>query len=163
MALIFQTPNFVVDAPGEPLIDRDDGGHITIDPKIKVSTRQQLSAPLAIELMRLTIIVGDAMTTVMNQHGVDIGRINYQDNGNWSVFKPEGPVMHIHIYGRAKSAKHQPYGQTLNFPHRDEQPEFYKRLKPLLPKDISAMRVEINRLMSLDKYSDVVWGLLNRK
>ncbi len=25
----------------------------------------------------------------MNEHGVDIEKINYQDNGNWSVFKKD--------------------------------------------------------------------------
>jgi hypothetical protein len=32
--------------------------------------------------MRLTMVVGEAMIKVMNDHGVDIVKINYQDNGN---------------------------------------------------------------------------------
>lgn len=38
--------------------------------------------------MRLVMIVGDAMTIVINRHGIDVGRINYQDNGSWGVDKP---------------------------------------------------------------------------
>ena len=83
------------------MVDRGDGGHIVITPKIPVTDRQQLSAKLAIELIRLTILAGQAMTTVMNTNGVDIGRINYQDNGNWTVFRPEGSFLHVHLYGRA--------------------------------------------------------------
>jgi diadenosine tetraphosphate (Ap4A) HIT family hydrolase len=141
------------------LIDRADGGHIVIEPKEQVRDRQALSAALAIELMRLTVVTGEAMTTVMNKHGVDIGRINYQDNGNWSVFKPEGPFLHVHLYGRAKSAKVQHYGQTLYFPHRDEQPEFYAAVKPLSQADVIGIRDEMNRLIALPRYSDNVWKL----
>jgi len=119
MATIYETNNFTVDAVDEPHVDRNDGGHIKITPKTRYSTRQELTAKESIELMRLTIVVGEAMTKVMNEHGVDIGRINYQDNGNWTVFKPEGPYLHIHLYGRAKSAKVQRYGQACFFPHRE--------------------------------------------
>jgi diadenosine tetraphosphate (Ap4A) HIT family hydrolase len=147
MALIYTTDNFVIAAPDQPHIDRDDGGHIIIYPKIKVGDRQQLAKELAIELMMLTIITGQAMRSVMNKHGVDIGRINYQDNGNWSVFDPEGPYLHIHLYGRAKSAKIQKYGQACFFPHIEENPEYYKKLKPLNIQDIKEIRVEINKLV----------------
>ena len=78
----------------------------------------------AIELMRLLIIVGEAMTIVLTKNGIDIGRINYQDNGNWGVFKKEGPYKHFHLYGRAKSAVRQKYGQACHFPHINEKPEF---------------------------------------
>lgn len=160
MAIIYQTENFSVEAPDAPLVDRNDGGHILIDPKVKVRDRQQLSPPQAIELMRLTIVVGEAMTRVMNRHGVDVGRINYQDNGNWSVFSPEGPHMHVHTYGRAKSAKVQRYGQACYFPHRDEQPEFYKDLKPLSAEDVSAIKKEIGDLLQEVKFSDIHWTII---
>jgi hypothetical protein len=99
------------------------------------------------------------MTTVMNRHGVDIGRINYQDNGNWSVFAPEGPVLHVHLYGRAKSAKVQKYGQATFFPHRNDNPEFYARCNPLTAEDVKEIRNEIMRLLDDEKHSDEAWGL----
>lgn len=98
---------FLIQSAEAPLVDRNDGGHVTIDPKFPVSTRQQLTAQQAIELMRLTLMAGEAITTVMNKHGVDIGRINYQENGNWAVFKPGGLQLHYHIwqgYKRCASA-----------------------------------------------------------
>ena len=55
--------------------------------------------------MYLTMLIGEAMIIGLNNRGIDIGRINYQDNGNWGVFKPEDPFLHVHLYGRAKSAK----------------------------------------------------------
>ncbi len=157
MPLIYQTDNFIVEAPEEPHVDRDDGGHIKISPKERLIDRQALGPRLAIELMRLTMIVGEAMTTAMNRRGVDIGRINYQDNGNWSVFKPEGPYLHIHLYGRAKSAKVHKYGQACYFPHRDDQPEYYADFKALNGEDIKEIKVEIEILLQSPKYLDKEW------
>lgn len=159
MALIFETENFVVEAVELPHVSREDGGHIKIYPKKRILDRQQLTPRQAIEVMRLTMVVGQAMKDVMNRHGVDIGRINYQDNGNWTVFKPQGSYFHIHLYGRAKSAKVHKYGQACFFPHRDDDPEYYKDFKPLNEDDVSAIRQEIISLLSKDTYSDSKWGL----
>ena len=137
MALIFESKNFLIEAADKPLVGRSDGGHIVINPKVRVATLQQLHPATAIELMRLIMVVGEAMTTVLNKNGVDIGRINYQDNGNWGVFKPEGPYQHFHLYGRAKSAVQQKYGQACYFPHKEEHPEFYENLAPLNTQDIN--------------------------
>ena len=157
--LILETDHFVVEAVARPLVDREDGGHIVINPKIRVENIQQLTPTQATELIRLAMVVGEAMTIVMNRNGVDVGRINYQDNGNWGVFNPEGPYCHMHIYGRAKSAKHQKYGEALNFPHRDKEPSFYEHLKALNTLDIESMREEVARLMGQEKYSDKNWKL----
>jgi diadenosine tetraphosphate (Ap4A) HIT family hydrolase len=159
MALIYESANYIVEAVEKPHVDRNDGGHIKIYPKVRIIDRQQLSPKQAIELMKLTMIVGEAMSKVMNEHGVDIKRINYQDNGNWSVFKPEGPYLHIHLYGRAESAKIQKYGQALNFPHREEQPEFYENLKPLNTDDVKDIRAVIEKLINENKYSGSEWGI----
>lgn len=159
MSLIYESTHFSVEAEKKPLVDRMDGGHIAIHPKVKVSTRQDLSPKQAIELMRLTMVVGEGMTTVLTRHGVDIGRINYQDNGNWSVFKPGGAQLHVHIYRRAKNAIHQKYGQSLNFPHINENPAFYASLRPLAKEDVEGIRTEIIQLLSQEKYKDQSWGL----
>jgi hypothetical protein len=159
MALIFESRNFIVEAVDKPLVDRNDGGHISISPKVRVADVQRLEPEQAIELIRLMMVVGQAMMTVMNRNGVDVGRINYQDNGNWGVFKPEGPYQHTHLYGRAKSAKYQKYGQACYFPHIDVQPEFYEALQPLTGKDIADMHEEMAALFSQPKYADTEWGL----
>jgi diadenosine tetraphosphate (Ap4A) HIT family hydrolase len=151
-----------VEAPEKPLLDRGDGGHIVVSPKVRVTDRQQLSPKQAIELMRLTLVTGQAMTTVMQANGVDIGRINYQDNGNWTVFHPEGSFLHVHLYGRAKSAQYNTYGQACFFPHKDEAPEYYARFSPLQQKDISDLTIEITRLFKLSRYADAEWDCNSR-
>jgi hypothetical protein len=105
------------------------------------------------------MVVGEAMRTALRDVGINIGRINYQDNGNWSVFTPEGPHLHIHIYGRAINATHQPYGQALFFPHKEKHPECYDSLLPLTCDDGIAIRNMIIALLKTKKYSNVTWGL----
>lgn len=159
MALIYEAKNFLVETADKPLLGRSDGGHLVINPKIRVNDLQQFNAPTAIELMRLIMVVGEAMSTVLNKNGVDIGRINYQDNGNWGVFKPEGPYQHFHLYGRAKSAVQQKYGQACYFPHQEDNPEFYENLEPLNHQDITDLNLEITRLLTTDKYANSAWKL----
>ena len=158
MTVIYESKNFIIEACEKPHVDRE-GGHIIILPKVRILNRQELSPSQAIELMRLTVVTGQAMADVMRKHGVDIGRINYQDNGNWGVFRPEGPYLHVHLYGRAKGAKYQKYGQACYFPGREENPEYYAKFKPLNRGDVKDIREEILRLLKQKKFSDTEWGL----
>ncbi|MFA6119695.1 MAG: hypothetical protein WC688_07265, partial [Parachlamydiales bacterium] len=84
-----------------------------------------------------------------------IGRINYQDNGNWSVFKPEGPYLHIHLYGRAKSAKIQKYGDAVYLPQRETG--FYDKFEPLNDGDIAEIKKQIEEISKQEKYQDSNW------
>ena len=43
----------------------------------------------------------------MKNRGINIERINYQDNGNWAYLKGTKPMFHIHLYGRTKESKVQ--------------------------------------------------------
>lgn len=156
MALIWQTNNFVVEVPEEPLVTRSDGGHITITPKLRLTDRTQLSPKLAFELMYLTMLVGEAMAAGLFKRGIDIGRINYQDNGNWGVFKPGGPYLHYHLYGRAKSAKVHKYGEACYFPFRETG--FYNGFEPLNKGDIKEMQKQIKTLLTGEKYNYSNWN-----
>lgn len=146
MAIIFSSDNFIVESHEQPEVDREDGGHIKISPKVPVVDRTQLTPKLATELMRLTIVAGKAMVKVMGDQGIRIGRINYQDNGNW---KPE---LHVHLYCRAIDAKYQKFGDPIKPSH---QPQY----KPLNSNDIEMVKNEIERLLALAEYNDSVWHL----
>ena len=148
--LIYETGNFTVLAHDKPHVDRFDGGHLIIVPKVMVRDRTCLSPELAKELIKLSMIVGEAMAVALNRRGIDVGRINYQDNGNWGVFRPQGPYLHLHLYGRAKSARIQKYGDALHLPHRETG--FYDGLKPLDDGDVREIRQEIARISATDKY-----------
>ena len=155
--VIYETEDFVAKAANEPHLDREDGGHVVILPRERFAGREELNPRQAKDLMRMTMVVGEAMKKVMNEHGVDVGILNYQDNKNWSVFNPEGPYLHIHILGRAKSAKGQKYGESLVFPNKKDNPGFYESLKKLTDEDVVAMREEVKRLLDSEKYLDENW------
>ena len=157
MAFIYETNNFIVEAFDKPHVTRTDGGHIKITPKVRVLDRTELSPKLAIGLIRLTMIVGSAMKIALNNRGIDVGRINYQENGNWSVFKPEGPYIHIHLYGRAKSAKINKWGDAIFTGHRDTG--FYDNFEPLNEEDIKEIQKQIKIILQEKKYQDEEWGL----
>lgn len=144
MSLIYESANFRILAPEKPHVDRMDGGHIKIEPKVPVEDRTKLSPALAKELMMLTMVAGEAMTLALRRRGIDIGRMNYQDNGNWN------PTFHVHLYGRAHSAKTQKFGEALSLPLRSTG--FYDHFQPLNEGDISEIRKEIEQLLATKKY-----------
>ena len=147
--LIHESPHFNVDTPEHPHIARSDGGHLIINPKVVTADRTQLARAQAIELMKLTLVCGEAMKTVMTQRGVDIGRINYQDNGNWRH------ELHVHLYGRARGAVLQPYGHALRFPPTAAAFKVEMgNLEPLNAGDVAALKAEIERLLAAQKYRE---------
>ena len=149
MPLIYETPNFTISTPDQPHVSRGDGGQMIINPKVTVEDRTHLSRALAIELMKLTMVAGEAMKTVMTRNGIDIGRINYQDNGNWRH------ELHIHLYGRARGATLQTYGHPLALPPTAQAfKEQMGNLEPLHQDDIAELKTEIARLLATDKYRD---------
>jgi diadenosine tetraphosphate (Ap4A) HIT family hydrolase len=149
MAIIFESRHFILKTLDQPHVSRNDGGHVVINPRVTVADRTQLSREQAIELMKLTMVTGEAMKTVLTRKGVDIGRINYQDNGNWRH------ELHVHLYGRARSATLQIWGQPLAFP--PTAAAFRKEmgnLEALRDDDIAELGAEISRLLETEKYRD---------
>ena len=147
--MIYEARHFVLRTLDQPHVSRSDGGHIVIDPKVVVEDRTQLSREQAIELIKLTMVSGEAMKTVLSRKGINIGRINYQDNGNWRA------ELHVHLYGRAQGATLQPFGHALAFPPTREA--FRKemgKLEALREDDIVELRAEIARLLASGKYRD---------
>jgi diadenosine tetraphosphate (Ap4A) HIT family hydrolase len=146
MAIIYKTENFILESHEQPEVDHLEGGHIKISPKGIIEDRTKLSSKEAIELMRLTVVLGEAMVKAMTKKGVEIGRINYQDNGNWI------PYLHIHLYGRARSAKIQKWGDPIKPGHQED-------FKSLDEEDIAEIKKELEKLFKSEKFSDKNWGL----
>ena len=144
---ILETDRFRIFTLEKPHVSRTDGGHIIIDPKVVVEDRTKLSSTDAKEMMKLTMVAGEAMKNALSSRGIEIGRINYQDNGNWTH------ELHIHLYGRAKGAVIQKYGTPLKFPPTGKEQQLLT-LEPLNEGDISAIQKEIRRLMDTDKYKN---------
>ena len=149
MMLVFESENFDIATLEHPHVSRSDGGHLIINPKVPVEDRTRLSRDKAIELMKLTMVAGEAMKNVLTGRGIDIGRINYQDNGNWRH------ELHVHLYGRARNATLQTYGHPLSLPPTAQAfKEQMGNLEPLRAEDVAGLTAEIERLLATDKYRD---------
>jgi diadenosine tetraphosphate (Ap4A) HIT family hydrolase len=149
MALIFEAEHFEITTPEHPHVSRSDGGHLIVNPKVAVEDRTLLARDQAVELMKLTMVAGEAMKIVLARSGIDIGRINYQDNGNWRH------ELHVHLYGRARGATIQTYGHFLSLPPtREAFREQMGNLEPLTGDDVAALRAEIIRLLGTEKYRE---------
>ncbi len=150
--LIYETRNFIVVAPDKPHIDRKDGGHIILVNKNQdCKDRTQLPTDAGIEMMLLSMVVGEAMQSALSKSGVDIACINYQENGNWAYLRNITPQIHLHLYGRAESAENQSFGQALYFP--EPKSNFYDGFEPLTSDDIENIKYEIKAICKKVKYN----------
>lgn len=156
--VIYETENFAVAVPKVPHIPRMDGGHLWIRAKKKYfSSRIELEPKLAIEVMRLTMLLGEAMENGMRNRGINIERINYQENGNWAYQKEMKPEFHIHLYGRTKDSTTQTWGEALVFPNKSTG--FYDKFERFNNDDIGEIKKQIDLLEKQEKYNVVNWIL----
>ena len=154
----FQTENYIVESHPKPFVTRTDGGHIRIRIKDKsISDRTKLSVKQAIELMRLSMIVGEAFEKGMNAQGIPVVKINYQDMGNWAWKTGDKPFLHYHIFGRATNSVKQPFPESVYLP--DRSTGFYEGFEPLNEADIRVIRLEMERLFKEERYSNELWNL----
>ena len=155
--LIFESANFIVESHEQPFVPRTDGGHIRI--RIKdwgIADRTKIEPKVAIELMRLTMIVGEAFEVAMNNRGIPVVKINYQDMGNWAAKTGEKPFLHIHIFGRATDAVKQPWPESVYLP--DRKTGFYEGFEPLNNEDIREIKKQIAIIEAQSKYRNENWG-----
>lgn len=155
--VVCRTEHFTVKLPDVPHVPREDGGHIYIeanDPSRE--ERTQLTPLESIECAWLTSLVGEAMWDALPKQGINLYRINYQDNGNWSFLRGERPLFHVHLYGRAQGEQHQKYGNALFLPYPTSG--FYDGFAPLSRDDIIELIGAIRRLESSPKYRE--WNAL---
>lgn len=141
--IIIETKNFILESHTLPEVSRTDGGHLVINPKTTVEDRTKLDVNQAIELALLTNIAGKAMKEGLREQGIVLGRINYQDNGNW---KPE---LHVHLYGRAMDATYQVYGEPLKVARKLEDKIIQE---PLTKEDCDLIRKKALELVKSEDY-----------
>lgn len=137
---------------------RTDGGHIRIKIKDKtVTDRTKIEPKVAIELVRLTMIIGEAFELAMNNRGIPVVKINYQDMGNWAYKTGDKPYLHYHVFGRASNAVKQPWPESVYLP--DRETGFYEGFEPLNDEDIEEIRRQIDIVEAREKFNLEVWGL----
>jgi diadenosine tetraphosphate (Ap4A) HIT family hydrolase len=143
---VFEDAVFIVKAPPLPLNSRQDEGHLVFDKKQQVHDRSNLTWQEAIDFMRISMAVGRAMYDVL---GIEL--MNYEDLGNWSVDAPGGPMMHLHLFGRAHSEIHQIWGNRM-FLYPKGHPIYQGHLDPLNEDEINRLRERIAELLEGEKH-----------
>lgn len=155
MPPIYETENFEVIAHLRPQICRSEGGHIKVVAKRDIEDRTKLTPEEAIDLMRTTMLVGEAMTVGMTNRGIKIIKINYQDNGNWAFKYGKKPHLHVHLYARCENSKHHPFPEAIvSLPLESG---YYDSFEPLNQDDIKEIKKQIEILEKTDKYRKENW------
>ena len=143
---VYEDKYFKVISPESPLNCRDDGGHLIMIKKEKVTDRSDMTYQEAIDFMRISMAAGKAMYEVLG-----IERMNYEDLGNWGVFDPNGAKMHLHFFGRAKEQIHQIRGHHISlFPMGHKI--YDGHLKPFTDEDLQQLRSRIDEILTESKY-----------
>lgn len=157
MEPIYQTKHFIVMSLEKPWVDYEDWWHVIIQMKDefkdKIPDRTKLNPQQAIEFIRLSMVVWEALEEVMNQMGIPVIKINYQEMWNWHAKKPgEKPFLHEHIFWRSKNAKKQPRPEAVYLPAKETW--FYEGFRPLPDSRMGLMRNKIEKIFEQKKYKD---------
>lgn len=148
---IFETKNFTLERHPKPFVSRFDGGHLRIFPKDHgISERREFTPEQAIEFMRLSMIAGEALEKAMNDQGIPVVKINYEDLGNWAFKRSERPVLHLHIFGRAKNAIKQPFPEAVYLPDRSSG--LYDDFEALTDDDMDLIKKYVEEISKQEKY-----------
>ncbi len=143
---VFEDKYFQVISPEFPLNCRNDGGHLILIKKEKVTDRSDMTYQEAIDFMRISMAVGKAMYQVLG-----IERMNYEDLGNWGIDEPGGAKMHLHFFGRAHEQTHQIRGHHI-FLYPKGHRIFEGHLKVLSDEDVKKLKAKIEDTLKEDKY-----------
>lgn len=157
MGPIYQTKHFIVTSLDNPWVDYEDWWHVIIkikdEFKNEISDRTKLSPQQAIEFIRLSMIVWESLESTMNQMGIPVVKINYQEMWNWYVKIPWGrPFLHEHIFWRSKDAKKQPRPEAVYLPAKETW--FYEWFRPLPESRMKLLGDKIEGIFKQDKYQD---------
>lgn len=164
MPHILETKKFIVQGHDHPHHDRDNGGHAKVSPKERYGDRTEMPMDLYLAMMQLVMLAGEAIASVMREKGVDVVRINYQDNGNWGYFPNINcePHIHVHLYVRANDEKHptgdqrfRAFPEALFMPFIGDSPEFYESFKPYSEEDCADIRQKMEELLETNKYQEL--------
>ena len=164
MPIILETNKFIVSGHDQPHHDRNNGGHAKVTPKERYGDRTEMPMDLYLVMMQLVMVTGEVIPLVMRRKSIDIVRINYQDNGNWSYFPKtkREPHIHIHLYSRTLNEKHpegdslfRAFPNALVLPYVEDYPEYYRSFKPYSEKDCDDIRTEIEKLLETERYQNL--------
>ncbi len=147
--------------PSMPLLSREDGGHLWVNPPRRIWERSELNP---IELMHWSFLIAataQAMLDALPQ--LAGGCINYWEAGNWALndcAEPVGPKnpkthrqVHMHLLGRNPKAKHPDWrwGESPRFPDFVHAKTWAASFELLTSTECQAI-VKKTRVLLVEKY-----------
>lgn len=140
--IIIETKHFVICTIEKPHIDRKEGGHIVVASSVNQYTAMEdMPQDILHEFIDISSICGRYMKKMFAEEQIDVDIINYQVNGNWSALNDARDYVHMHLYGRAKQAKNQPYGSAVYLP--DFETGFYDKNEGLSMIEVMYLREKL--------------------
>jgi hypothetical protein len=148
--------------PELPLVDRNDGGNLIVNPPREVWERSELTAEELTHWSFLVAATGRAMLDALPQ--LAGGCINYWEAGNWALndaSEPPGPKtapdhrrVHMHLLGRSPNAGHPDWrwGEAPRFPEYARRREWAASFAPLNAEECRAVVAAAQRLLA-EKYA----------
>lgn len=146
--------------PETLLCDRQDGGHLIVNPPRPVWERHELT-PL--ELAQWSLLVaasGRAMLETLPC--LADGCINYWEAGNWALndaAAPHGPKdvrehrrVHLHLFGRSRQARHPDWrwGESPRFPDYRDVKTWTAAMTPLDAAECAAVVRRVAELLATE-------------
>jgi diadenosine tetraphosphate (Ap4A) HIT family hydrolase len=147
--VIYKGAGGTVVLPKSVFLDREDGGHLIINPPRTVWERSELEALELAHWGFLVAAIGRAMIDVLPQ--LEGGCVNYFEAGNWALNDnapprgrkraPEHRRVHMHVFGRSPSAKHPSWrwGEAPRLPDYKDRKAFMAASRPLKATECSAI------------------------
>ena len=140
---VYEDKYFRVVSPAFPLNCRDDGGHLVLLKKEKVTDRSDMTYQEAIDFMRISMAAGRAMYAALE-------RMNYEDLGNWGI-GDGGAKMHLHFFVISREQIHQIRGHHM-FLYPKGHKIYEGHLKPFTEEDVARLKVRVAEILSEPKY-----------
>jgi len=158
--IIFRGAGGTVVLPKAVFLDREDGGHLIINPPKDVWEQSELSALDLAHWCFLVGAIGRAMIDVLPQ--LDGGCVNYFEAGNWALNDaappkgrkkraPDHRRVHMHVFGRSPQATHPSWrwGEAPRLPDYKDRQRWAADFEPLTAKECSAIVKRAKELLKI--------------
>jgi len=158
--VIYKAAGGTVVLPKTVFLDREDGGHLIVNPPKDVWEQSELSALDLAHWCFLVGAIGRAMIDVLPQ--LDGGCVNYFEAGNWALNDaappkgrkkraPDHRRVHMHVFGRSPQATHPSWrwGEAPRLPDYKDRQRWAADFEPLTAKECSAIVKRAKELLKI--------------
>lgn len=156
--VLFSNRGGTIVRPDKLLCDRQDGGHLIVNPPRPVWERSCLGPDELAQWSLLIAATGRAMLEALPV--LQGGCINYWEAGNWALndqAEPVGPKdpqahrrVHLHLLGRSRHARDPDWrwGESPRFPSFAESTRWASRFAPLSDAESDAVIERVKHLLA---------------